>query len=218
MRKYKHTEFPNLYNAECEAEIASADELSAYIDKELPTWKRYLIKQHLKKCQTCADYVQRLQTTDKFLRQSGEVETSADFLGSVMARASEMTQYQRQQESFWSRVARYMVSGLETPPTRWMRHISLLAGKLRHNIQTRSPIYIFALTFCVFTMVGVTLYPPRSDRNVKQRQILPVWAKFGQSAHAWKKSDDLHSGKLISFEVIRPEPPKRLLTTTLQQK
>ena len=225
MRKYKHTEFPNLYNAECEAEIASADELSAYIDKELPTWKRYLIKQHLKKCQTCADYVQRLQTTDKFLRQSGEVETSADFLASVMARASEMTQHQRQQESFWSRVARYMVSGLETSPTRWMRHISILADKLRQNIQTRSPIYIFALTFCVFTMVGATLYPPHSDRdvkqrqiNVKQRQILSVWAKFGQSAHVWKASDDLHGEKLISFEVIRPEPPKRLLTTTLQQK
>ena len=218
MRKYKYTEFPNLYNAECEAEIASADELSAYIDKELPTWKRYLIKQHLKKCQTCADYVQRLQTTDKFLRQSGEVETSADFLASVMARASEMTQHQRQQESFWSRVARYMVSGLETPLTKWMRHISILADKLRQNIQTRSPIYIFALTFCVFTMVGATLYPPHSDKNVKQRQILSVWAKFGQSAQVWKESDDLHGEKLISFEVIRPEPPKRLLTTTLQQK
>ncbi len=218
MPKYRHTEFPNLYNAECEAEIASADELSAYIDKELPTWKRYLIKQHLKKCQTCTDYVQRLQITDKFLRQSGEVETSADFLASVMARASEMTQHQRQQESFWSRVARYMVSGLEISATRWRRHTSILAGKLRHNIQTRSPIYIFALTLCVFTMVGVTLYPTRSDRNVKQRQILPVWAKFRQSAHAWKKSDDLHGEKLISFEVIRPEPPKRLLTTTFQQK
>lgn len=205
MPKYKYTEFPHLYNTECEAEIASADELSAYIDKELPTWKRYLIKQHLKKCQTCADYVQRLQTTDKFLRQSGEVETSTDFLASVMARASEMTQHQRQQASFWSRVARYMVSGLETPPTRWMRHISILTDKLRHNIQTRSPIYIFALTLCVFTMVGVTLHPPGSDR-------------FRQSVHTWKKSDDLHGEKLISFEVIRPEPPKRLLTTTFQQK
>ena len=200
MPKYKHTEFPNLYNTECEAQIASADELSAYIDKELPTWKRYLIQQHLKKCQTCAEYVQRLQTTDKFLRQGGEVETSADFLASVMARASEMTQHQRQQESFWSRVAQY----IETP-LRWMQHTSILAYRLRHNIQTRSPIYIFALTFCVFTMVGVTLYSPDSNR-------------FGQSAHAWKQSNDLHGEKLISFEVIRPEPPKRLLTTALHRK
>lgn len=205
MRKSKHTEFPNLYNAECKAQIASTDELSAYIDKELPTWKRYLIQQHLKKCQTCANYVQRLQTTDKFLRQGGEVETSADFLVNLMARVSEMTQHQQQQESFWSRVARYIEI-----PLQWLRHTSILAYTLRHNIQTRSPIYIFALTFCVFTMVGVTLYPTRSDRNVQQRQILP--------AHAWKKSDDLHGEKLISFEVIRPEPPKRLLTTTLQRK
>jgi hypothetical protein len=200
MQKYKKTESPNLYNSECEAQIASVDELSAYIDKELPTWKRYLIQQHLKKCQTCTDYVHGLQKTDKFLRQGGEVETSADFLASVMARVSEMTHHQRQQESFWSGVARHV----ETP-LRWMRHTSILAYKLRHNIQTRSPIYIFALTFCVFTMVGVTLYPPRSDR-------------FGQHTHAWKKSDDLHGEKLISFEVIRPEPPKRLLTITLQQK
>ena len=200
MRKYNKTEFPNLYNPECEAQIVSADELSACIDKELPAWKRYLIQQHLKKCESCAGYVQRLQKTDKFLRQGGEVEVSADFLAGVMARVSEMTQHQRQQESLGSRVARY----IETP-LRWMQHASILAYKLRHNIQTRSPIYIFALTFCVFTMVGVTLYSPHSDR-------------FGQSVHAWKKSDELHGEKLISFEVIRPEPPKRILTTTLQQK
>lgn len=200
MEKYKKTKLPHLYDSACEAQIASPDELSAYIDKELPAWKRYLIQQHLKKCETCTDYVQRLQKTDKFLRQSGEVEASTDFLADVMIRVSEVKQHQQQQESLWSRVARY----IETP-FRWMRHTSILAYKLRHNIQTRSPIYIFALTFCVFTMVGVTLYSPRSDR-------------FGESAHAWKKSDELHSEKLISFEVIRPEPPKRLLTTTLQQK
>ena len=213
MEKYRKTEPPNLYNSECEARVASSDELSAYIDKELPAWKRYLIQQHLKKCETCTDYVQRLQKTDKFLRQGGEVEASADFLAGVMTRVSEVPAHQRQQESFWSRVARYI-----EPPLRWMRHTSILADKLRHNIQTRSPIYIFALTFCVFTMVGVTLYPSGSDRNVKQRQILPAWAKFGQSAHARKKSDELHGEKLIPFEVIRPEPPKRSLTTTLQQK
>lgn len=200
MEKYRKTKLPNLYHSECETQIASPDELSAYIDKELPAWKRYLIQQHLKKCESCADYVKRLQKTDKFLRQGGEVEVSADFLADVMASVSEATEHQRQQESFWSRVARYIES-----PFRWMRHTSILAYKLRHNIQTRSPIYIFALTFCVFTMVGVTLYSPRSDR-------------FGQSAHAWKKSDELPGEKLISFEVIRREPPKRLLTTTLQRK
>lgn len=201
MRKYKNTEFPHLDNLACKTQIASRDELSAYIDKELPAWKRYLIQQHLKKCGTCADYVQRLRKTDKFLRQSGEVEVSTDFLAGVMTRVSEITQHQ-QQTSRWSRVVQSLVPRLETSPTKWFRHLSILAYKLRQNIQTRSPIYIFALTFCVFTMVGVTLYPPRSDR-------------FGQSAHAWKKSDALHNEKLISFEVIRRDPPKRLLTTNL---
>ena len=205
MPKYKNTEFPHLHNSACEARIASRDELSAYIDKELPAWKRYLIQQHLKKCATCAGYVQRLRKTDQFLRQSGEVAASTDFLVGVMRRVSEMAHHQQQHASLWARVGHRLVSGLETPPTRWLRHVSTLAYKLRHNIQTRSPIYIFALTFCVFTMVGVTLYPARSDR-------------FGQSAHAWKKSDTLHNEKLISFEVIRRDPPKRLLTTALQQK
>ena len=200
MQKYKNAEFPDTHNSTCEARIASPGELSAYIDKELPAWKRYLIQQHLKKCGTCAGYIQQLRKTDKFLRQSGEVEASTDFLAGVMTRVSEMTQHQRQQTSFGARLAR----GIETP-LRWMQHVSILADKLRQNIQTRSPIYIFALTFCVFTMVGVTLYPPRSDR-------------FGQSAHAWKKSDALHNERLISFEVIRRDPPKRLLTTALQQK
>lgn len=204
MRKYKNTEFPHSHTSACEAQIASRDELSAYIDKELPAWKRYLIQQHLKKCRTCAGYVQRLQKTDTFLRQSGEVEVSTDFLAGVLRRVSETTQHQ-QQTSLWSRVVQRLVPGLETSPRRWFRHVSTLAYQLRQNIQTRSPVYIFALTFCVFTMVGVTLYPSRSDR-------------FGQSAHAWKKSDAMHNEKLISFEVIRRDPPKRLLTTALQQK
>ena len=205
MRIYKNTEFPDVHNSSCEAQIASPDELSAYIDKELPAWKRYLIQQHLKKCSTCAGYVQQLRKTDKFLRQSGEIEVSTDFLAGVMRRVSEIPQHQRQQASFWSRVVQHLVPGLETSPTKWFRHVSILANKLHQNIQTRSPIYIFALTFCVFTMVGVTLYPPRSDR-------------FGESAHVWKKSDVLHNERLISFEVIHRDPPKRLLTTTLQQK
>ena len=205
MEKYRKTEPPNWHNAECEARVASRDELSAYIDKESPAWKRYLIQQHLKKCKTCANYVHRLQKTDKFLRQGGEVEVSADFLTGIMTRVSEVPEHQRQQASFWSRIVRGPVSVLETPLTRWVRHVSILTDKLRHNIQTRSPVYIFALTFCVFTMVGVTLYSPRNDR-------------FEKPAHAWKNSDELHSEKLISFEVIRPEPPKRLLTTTPQQK
>ncbi len=192
MRKYRQTEFPDTYNSECEALLANPDELSAYIDKELPAWKRHLIRRHLKKCEACADHVQQLQQTDSFLRYAGEVEVSEDFLRGVMARVSE--QHQRQHASRRSRIRQFIEASLG-----WARPFSMLIGDLRYNIRTRSPVYIFILTFAVFTMVGVTLYTPSSDKLVK-------------------KSHELDAEKLISFEIIQYEPPKRLLTSYLQGK
>jgi hypothetical protein len=194
MRKYRQTESPDIYSSECEALLASPDELSTYVDKEQPAWKRHLIRRHLKKCETCADRVQGLQQTDSFLRNAGEVEVSDDFLSSIMARASEVAQHQRQQESLWSRIGRFVEASFG-----WGGPLSILIGSLRYNIRTRSPVYIFILTFAVFTMVGVTLYPPSGDKLVE-------------------KSHELDAEKLISFEVIQPEPPKRLLTVHLQEK
>ena len=192
MRKCRQTEFSDVHNSECE--IASRDELSAYIDKELPAWKRHLIRRHLKRCDVCANDIQRLQRTDNFLRRAGDVEVSDDFLEGVMARVSEVAQDQRQQESLWSRIRGFIEVSFG-----WMHGLSTLTGKLRYNIRTRSPVYISILTFAVFMMVGVTLYPPSGD-------------KLGE------KLRELDSEKLISLEVIQHEPPKRLLTTYLQQK
>ncbi len=192
METYKRAEFPDAHNSECE--IASRDELSAYIDKELPAWKRHLIRRHLKKCDVCANDVQRLQHTDNFLRHAGDVDVSDGFLDSVMTRVCEVVQHQRQQESLWTRIRR----GVEVS-LGWLPPLSTLSGKLRYNIRTRSPVYISILTFAVFTMVGVTLYQPSGD-------------KFGEELR------ELDSEKLISFEVIQQEPPKRLLTTYLQPK
>ena len=79
MRKYKQTESADVYGSMCEAHLASPAELSAYIDKELPTWKRHLIRRHLKKCATCAKHVQQLQQTNDFLHRGGEIEVSDDF-------------------------------------------------------------------------------------------------------------------------------------------
>lgn len=194
MRKYRQTEPPDIYSSECEALLASPDELSAYIDKELPAWKRHLIRRHLKKCEICADHVQQLQQTDSFLRNAGKVEVSDDFLSGIMARASEVAQHQRQQESPWSHIGRFVEASFG-----WPRPLAILIGSLRYNIRTRSPVYIFILTFAVFTMVGVTLYPPSDDKLVE-------------------KSHKLDAEQLIYFEVIQPEPPKRLLTIYLQQK
>jgi len=200
MRKYKQTELPDVYGSTCETYLVSPDELSAYVDKELPAWKRHLIRRHLKKCAICANQVQRMQQTDAFLRRGGEVKVSDDFLIGVMARVSEATTYPRQSNSLWYHVTRLIGLSLG-----WARHGSILADKLRYNIRTRSPVYIFVLTFAVFTMVGATLYQSSNDR-------------FGSSAHALKKSQEMDGEKLISFEVIQHEPPKRLLTTYLQQK
>ena len=111
-----------------------------------------------------------------------------------MARVSEVAQDQRQQESLWSRIRGFIEVSFG-----WMPGLSTLTGKLRYNIRTRSPVYISILTFAVFTMVGVTLYSPSGD-------------KLGE------KLRELDSEKLISLEVIQHEPPKRLLTTYLQQK
>lgn len=194
MRKYRQTELPDAYISECEALLTGPDELSAYIDKELPVWKRHLIRRHLKKCETCVNHLQRLQQTDDFLRHAGEVEVSEDFLSGVMARASEVAEHQRQQASLWSRFGQFVEASLGR-----VRPFSMLIGNLRYNIRTRSPVYIFMLTFAVFTMVGVTLYSPFNEQLVE-------------------KSHELDAEKLISFEVIQYEPPKRLLTTYLQGK
>lgn len=200
MRKYRQTEFPDVHSLKCEAPFASPDELSAYIDKELPVWKRHLIRHHLKQCVFCSNQVQSLQQIDTFLHHSGEVEVSDRFLNSVMTRVSEAKEYEKQHASLWSRGTRFIDASFG-----WIQHASTLADKLRYNIRTRSPIYIFVLTFAVFTMVGATLYQSPNDR-------------FGQSVHALKKSHALDGEKLISFEVIQHEPPKRLLTTYLQRK
>lgn len=200
MKKNKQTEFPDVYDATCEAHLVSLNDLSAYIDKELPVWKRHLIRQHLKKCAICTNQVQRLQYTNDFLHQGGEIEVPEDFLNNVMVRVSEATGYQREHNSVWSHVTRFIGSSLGG-----LRHSLMLADRLRYSIRTRSPVYIFVLTFAVFTMVGATLYQSSNDR-------------FHQSTHVLKKTQKLGGEKLISFEVIQHEPPKRLLTTYLNQQ
>ena len=212
MEKYKQTESGDVSGSRrfhdyrngvppqtCEAHLASPDELSAYIDKELPVWKRHLIGRHLKKCATCANEVQRLLKTDDFLRRGGEIEASEDFLSSVMARVSDATKYQRQDNSLWSYFTRFIRTSFGRAGCS-----STLTTRLRYSIRTRSPVYIFVLTFAVFTMVGATLYQSPNDR-------------FGQPRHTLKKSQKLDGEKLISFEVIQHEPPKRLVTTYLSQ-
>ena len=159
---------------------------SAYIDKELPAWKRLLVRQHLKRCPNCAFHVRRLEQTDKFLRAEEALPSSDDFVVRVIARASAMQQHQREQRSPLFAIGK-----------RLTRRIEALLGWARQNIPAHSPPGLagaFALCFTIFTMVGVTLYAPSGDRFAGPEQ-----AKLDTTE------------KLISFEVIRDEQPKRSL-------
>ena len=188
MKRYKQAGT----QATCGTHRVSREDLSAYMDTELPLWKQRSIRRHLKKCPICAGYVQRLQHTDTFLRDSEDVAVSEQFLTTLMARASEITAFQPQ-ESVWTRVQALVQRG------------SAVADTLRDGIRTRSPVYIFLLTFAVFSTVGATLYRSANNRSDRLPHTLTAPAADARE-------------RLISFEVIRHEPPKRLLTTHLQQK
>lgn len=152
---------------------------SAYMDKELPAWKRLLIRQHLKRCPNCAFHVRRLEQTDQFLRAETPLPASDAFVTNVMTRASAMRQQHRQHRSIFHRIGQLIEAS-----RRWTRQ----------HVRTHSPAYTFALCFAVFTMVGVTLYAPSG-------------ARFDRPVQTQRDTTE----KLISFEVIRDEQPKRLI-------
>ena len=197
MQKYKQIEVRDSESAptqgrgeKCRTKFASEYEMSAYIDRELPAWKRHLLRRHIRSCPGCAAHIAQLQHTDKFLRQVEPVKASDDFLTGVMTQVSGINQNQRQHRAPLHRIMQFIEASLV-----WVKR----------NIQTYSPvkagtrqarlIYTFSLTLGVFTMVGVTLYAPPGDKTYEQ----PV--------------QSFTSEKLISFEVIPLEQPKRSLKT-----
>lgn len=180
---YKHWEWDIPPTRHCE-ELHT--HFSAYIDKELPAWKRLLVRQHLKRCPNCAFHVRRLEQMDKFLRAEESLPSSDDFVASVMTRASKMYQHQREHRSPLFAIGKRLARCVETS-----------LGWARQNIPAHSPPGLagtFALCFTIFTMVGVTLYAPPGDR-------------FAGTTRAELDTAE----KLISFEVIRDEQPKRSL-------
>lgn len=189
MQKYKRIEARDseIAPTQCRTKFASQYEMSAYIDRELPVWKRHLIWRHIRSCRSCAAHLAQLQRTDKFLCQVEPVKASDNFLTGVMAQVSEINQHQRQHRA---------------PLYRVMRFVEAALGSVKRNIQIYSPvkagtrqarlIYTFALTLGVFTMVGVTLYAPPVDKFEQPVQV---------------------AERLISFEVIPLEQPKRSFKT-----
>lgn len=149
----------------------------------MPTWKRHLIRWHLKRCPDCRLRAKAIEQTDKLLRFVEPVKASDTFLSSVMSRATTMKVTQKARQSIFNRLG-HLVEGLQT----WMRG----------NIRAYNLVYMFGLIFCVFTMIGVTLYSPRIQ-------------KLNPFTHISSKSSEVQQEKLISFEVILQEEPKRSL-------
>ncbi len=178
-------------------------ELSAYIDKELPAWKRLLIQQHLRRCPNCTAHVLRLEQTERFLHRVERVKAPDDFLAGVMSQAMKAQRRHPRVPSHCFRQATERENFGLTPGITGKKKEKMpqlmegLRRWVKQHIQTDSLIYTFVLTLTVFSMVGVTLYSP----NGEQRQKFPRQAREKASAFSGEK--------LISFEVIPHEQPKR---------
>ncbi|RKU06967.1 hypothetical protein C6501_18055 [Candidatus Poribacteria bacterium] len=158
-------------------------QLSTYFDNEVPTWKRHLIRWHLKQCPDCRCRAEAIEQTDKLLRFVEPVKASDTFLSSVMLRATTIKVTQKTHRSIFNRLGCF-VESLQM----WMRG----------NIRSYNLVYTFGLIFCVFTMIGVTLYSPRIEK-------LNPFPQFRS------KSPNIQQERFISFEVILQEEPKRSL-------
>ena len=159
--------------------------LSTYFDNEMPLWKRHLIRQHLKRCSTCAEQAASIQQTDKLLHFVEPVKASDAFLSHVMQRVSAAKIYQKPHRSGLHRLGIF---------------VEKLLARLRHNIRAYTPIYTLVLTVAVFTMIGVTFY-------------LPPGEKFEPKTQFDAEMSEAHREKLISFEVIPTQQSKRVLKT-----
>ena len=144
--------------------------------------KRHLIRWHLKQCPDCSYRAKAIKQTDKLLRFVEPVKASDTFLSSVMSRATTMKATQKTRQSVFNRLGTF-VEGLQM----WMRG----------NIRAYNLVYMFGLIFCVFTMIGVTLYSPRIEK-------LNPFTQF-------RSKSEVQQERLISFEVILQQEPKRSL-------
>ena len=172
MLKYKRNECKNVQA-----------QLSAYFDNEVPTWKRHLIRWHLKQCPDCSSRAKAIEQTDKLLCFVEPVKASDTFLSSVLLGATTIKATQKTHQSIFNRLGCF-VENLQM----WMRG----------NIRSYNLVYMFGLIFCIFTMIGVTLYSPRIEK-------LNPFPQFRS------KTSEIQQERLISFEVILQQEPKRSL-------
>lgn len=158
-------------------------QLSPYIDDELQSWKRHIIKWHLKRCSHCNKQYIDLQQTHTLLNTVEPVKTSDSFLSDVISQAHVMNINQKDKRSLLNRFVS-VVDGLQI----W----------IRGNIRTYNPFYIGSFIVGVILMLGVTLYSPKIDK-------LNMYSKYRT------QSINTHQERLVAFEVILHNEPKRTL-------
>lgn len=171
------------YNT-CECENIQT-QLSAYFDNQIPTWKWFLIRRHLKQCTQCSASIKTIEKTDKILNLVEPVKTSDTFLSNVMSHVNTIKTHQKTR---WS------------PIDRLEACIENIQVWMRGNIQTYTLTYVFVLIFGVITMLGVTLYSPNIE-------------SLNPYAHYNSRASQNQRETLISFEVIleHEQKPKRFL-------
>ncbi len=157
-------------------------QLSAYIDRELPSWKIHIFQWHLKRCSNCRTKYTELEQTHTLLSNIEPVKASDSFLSNVMVDVTSANTMHKENRSVINRL-----SVLFDKVQIWMRG----------NIRAYNSYYILGFFVGVFLMVGVTLYSPKiEDFN-----------RFTLFNTKSMKEQE----RLVAFEVILQPEPKRTL-------
>lgn len=160
-----------------------SSQLSAYFDKQIPVWKRHLIKRHLDRCSDCTSKFNSIQQTDEFLQFVEPIKASDSFLSEVLQQATEVNRTNSVKHVSMKRFGKYFES-----MQVWLR------GKIR----AYNPVFMLGFVFGVIIMIGATLYSPPIEEFNPFPQLLI-------------KSAEAQQDKIISFEVISLQEPKRRL-------
>ncbi len=160
-----------------------SSQLSAYFDKQIPVWKRHLIKRHLDRCPNCASKLNAIQKTDEFLQFVEPIKTSDSFLSDVLQQATAVNRTNSVKHGSMKRFGKYFES---------------IQGWLRQKIRAYNPVFMLGFVFGVIIMIGATLYSPPIEKLNPFPQLLINSAEAQQD-------------KIISFEVISQQEPKRRL-------
>lgn len=171
MTKVKINECNNLQN-----------QLSAYFDSELPSWKQHLIRWHLKRCSECNKKYVELQHTQTFLMNLEPVKASDSLLTNVMSHVASIKTIEKVNRSLTNRLSLF---------------VEKIQAWMRGHIRTYNSYYILGFFVGVFMMIGVSLYSPKIQK-------LDLISQF--NAKSINKKE-----RLVAFEVILQPEPKRTL-------